>query len=172
MPTTLAALPAARRRFRMSFVLVMLFHSQYNRSGHNQKPAGAADQSETLAEKERGKQDDEGDTQLVDGGNARGFAKLERAKVAEPRQAGGQAGQDEKEPGARCQAPYRGRLQSGIGHAATEDLNHGSPDRGCQIRIDTCDSDFGENRSEEHTSELQSPCNLVCRLLLEKKKKK
>src|SRR2546426_7399793 len=30
---------------------------------------------------------------------------------------------------------------------------------------------YGENRrSEEHTSELQSPCNLVCRLLLEKKK--
>src|SRR5256885_4600507 len=28
-----------------------------------------------------------------------------------------------------------------------------------------------KNRSEEHTSELQSPCNLVCRLLLEKKKK-
>src|ERR1039457_7739012 len=27
------------------------------------------------------------------------------------------------------------------------------------------------HRSEEHTSELQSPCNLVCRLLLEKKKK-
>src|SRR5256885_8336372 len=27
-------------------------------------------------------------------------------------------------------------------------------------------------RSEEHTSELQSPCNLVCRLLLEKKKEK
>src|SRR2546426_3418395 len=29
----------------------------------------------------------------------------------------------------------------------------------------------GTHRSEEHTSELQSPCNLVCRLLLEKKKK-
>src|SRR5256885_13300405 len=28
----------------------------------------------------------------------------------------------------------------------------------------------GRQRSEEHTSELQSPCNLVCRLLLEKKK--
>src|SRR5256885_12747262 len=28
----------------------------------------------------------------------------------------------------------------------------------------------GPERSEEHTSELQSPCNLVCRLLLEKKK--
>src|SRR2546426_7266655 len=31
---------------------------------------------------------------------------------------------------------------------------------------------FSNTRSEEHTSELQSPCNLVCRLLLEKKKKK
>src|SRR5256885_6236436 len=33
------------------------------------------------------------------------------------------------------------------------------------------DQRFTRLRSEEHTSELQSPCNLVCRLLLEKKKK-
>src|SRR5256885_6877084 len=33
-------------------------------------------------------------------------------------------------------------------------------------------TDTAVHRSEEHTSELQSPCNLVCRLLLEKKKKK
>src|SRR2546426_5929351 len=32
-------------------------------------------------------------------------------------------------------------------------------------------ADQDQARSEEHTSELQSPCNLVCRLLLEKKKK-
>src|SRR5256885_8424016 len=32
-------------------------------------------------------------------------------------------------------------------------------------------SSESDMRSEEHTSELQSPCNLVCRLLLEKKKK-
>src|SRR2546426_11753183 len=32
------------------------------------------------------------------------------------------------------------------------------------------DSGVATARSEEHTSELQSPCNLVCRLLLEKKK--
>src|SRR5256885_3707716 len=32
--------------------------------------------------------------------------------------------------------------------------------------------EFPRDRSEEHTSELQSPCNLVCRLLLEKKKKR
>src|SRR3989454_11998107 len=33
------------------------------------------------------------------------------------------------------------------------------------------DTEVADLRSEEHTSELQSPCNLVCRLLLEKKKK-
>src|SRR2546426_11351336 len=43
-------------------------------------------------------------------------------------------------------------------------------------QIGTKDEGIGEEtdqafRSEEHTSELQSPCNLVCRLLLEKKKK-
>src|SRR5688500_20103751 len=36
-------------------------------------------------------------------------------------------------------------------------------------RRDCCTNSLSE-RSEEHTSELQSPCNLVCRLLLEKKK--
>src|SRR5256885_11088030 len=35
---------------------------------------------------------------------------------------------------------------------------------------DDVDGGYGP-RSEEHTSELQSPCNLVCRLLLEKKNK-
>src|SRR5256885_8157122 len=41
----------------------------------------------------------------------------------------------------------------------------GPPPRGRQRRA------AGEEaRSEEHTSELQSPCNIVCRLLLEKKK--
>src|SRR5256885_8000824 len=37
--------------------------------------------------------------------------------------------------------------------------------------VDRARPDDGRSRSEEHTSELQSPCNLVCRLLLEKKKK-
>src|SRR5688500_6836552 len=35
------------------------------------------------------------------------------------------------------------------------------------VKVEPWDTTF---RSEEHTSELQSPCNLVCRLLLEKKK--
>src|SRR5256885_6701028 len=34
----------------------------------------------------------------------------------------------------------------------------------------SCCKVYVDERSEEHTSELQSPCNLVCRLLLEKKK--
>src|SRR5256885_2651040 len=38
------------------------------------------------------------------------------------------------------------------------------------INVGVCENDAANRRSEEHTSELQSPCNLVCRLLLEKKK--
>src|SRR5256885_3658258 len=41
--------------------------------------------------------------------------------------------------------------------------------RFCVVMSGNPYTESGE-RSEEHTSELQSPCNLVCRLLLEKKK--
>src|SRR5256885_3214437 len=37
------------------------------------------------------------------------------------------------------------------------------------MAVPRCSDSELEHRSEEHTSELQSPCNLVCRLLLEKK---
>src|SRR2546426_2905983 len=40
---------------------------------------------------------------------------------------------------------------------------------GALLRYAVHDEGLGVPRSEEHTSELQSPCNLVCRLLLEKK---
>src|SRR5256885_9972390 len=43
-----------------------------------------------------------------------------------------------------------------------------SRERSCGVQDD--DVQATGSRSEEHTSELQSPCNLVCRLLLEKKK--
>src|SRR5256885_8796715 len=46
-----------------------------------------------------------------------------------------------------------------------DDGHHGADDLQREVVV-------GHQRSEEHTSELQSPCNLVCRLLLEKKKKK
>src|SRR2546426_8571502 len=42
---------------------------------------------------------------------------------------------------------------------------------GCMVAAAGAGAGGGIYRSEEHTSELQSPCNLVCRLLLEKKKK-
>src|SRR2546426_6295303 len=58
-----------------------------------------------------------------------------------------------------------------------EDESHYGPHHGVSHTHDvnpphqTCECQ-STPRSEEHTSELQSPCNLVCRLLLEKKKKK
>src|SRR5256885_12309183 len=42
--------------------------------------------------------------------------------------------------------------------------------RSMRIAVARWRQDTTQARSEEHTSELQSPCNLVCRLLLEKKK--
>src|SRR2546426_12235689 len=56
--------------------------------------------------------------------------------------------------GARAAPIVAGAARTGRARHA---LRHAAPHR---------------ERSEEHTSELQSPCNLVCRLLLEKKKKK
>src|SRR5256885_3214868 len=56
-------------------------------------------------------------------------------------------------------------------HSDTREAQHGA-----QRVHERLERDGGEDererqdRSEEHTSELQSPCNLVCRLLLEKKK--
>src|SRR5256885_7559738 len=48
--------------------------------------------------------------------------------------------------------------------------DHAVADRLVRARRDRDRPERFEDRSEEHTSELQSPCNLVCRLLLEKKK--
>src|SRR5256885_3211212 len=47
-----------------------------------------------------------------------------------------------------------------------------NPARPClqQLQTGRVPATHQRERSEEHTSELQSPCNLVCRLLLEKKK--
>src|SRR2546426_3791409 len=57
--------------------------------------------------------------------------------------------------------PFGLRLE--LGHAFRDAAELGRQAVGLRAHV---------SRSEEHTSELQSPCNLVCRLLLEKKKKK
>src|SRR2546426_4145603 len=49
---------------------------------------------------------------------------------------------------------------------------HGSTRPGRADEVGNLSLGLLPDRSEEHTSELQSPCNLVCRLLLEKKKKR
>src|SRR5256885_12407419 len=51
-----------------------------------------------------------------------------------------------------------------------EDLRLAADGGHLQVAVGAVDLPEQVRRSEEHTSELQSPCNLVCRLLLEKKK--
>src|SRR5256885_10579773 len=52
----------------------------------------------------------------------------------------------------------------------TTGINNIIPSHRHSRQPDYCDQRDSQTRSEEHTSELQSPCNLVCRLLLEKNK--
>src|SRR5256885_12294621 len=81
--------------------------------------------------------------------------------------------------------PYTTLFRSALGERKPLQASIGllRQDRRGRLRHATCGADRDEHnnrreeskhraqRSEEHTSELQSPCNLVCRLLLEKKKK-
>src|SRR2546426_8912598 len=68
------------------------------------------------------------------------------------------------DPGARLR---RGRIRP----AAAARQRPRPEERGAAVHGDSVRRCAHLRRSEEHTSELQSPCNLVCRLLLEKKKK-
>src|SRR2546426_3061599 len=62
--------------------------------------------------------------------------------------------------------------ESGTGKELVAKAIHHNSARKERLFIPVNCAAIPETRSEEHTSELQSPCNLVCRLLLEKKKKK
>src|SRR2546426_1851857 len=60
---------------------------------------------------------------------------------------------------------------AGEGRQHLGDDPHRREDEDVDLRVTEQPEEVLPTRSEEHTSELQSPCNLVCRLLLEKKKK-
>src|SRR5256885_6383745 len=66
---------------------------------------------------------------------------------------------------------FRSKGKPHIGEGINKVLDKLAEANGLKGVIDTVDFNDETKRSEEHTSELQSPCNLVCRLLLEKKKK-
>src|SRR2546430_5492309 len=80
----------------------------------------------------------------------------------------------------RSLSPHPGRpvsLVTGLRYVARTGRDHAKPGSGCgkraarPSRLSARRRRSGGGRSEEHTSELQSQSNLVCRLLLEKKKK-
>src|ERR1039457_7521366 len=69
----------------------------------------------------------------------------------------------EDRPEGRCDEAHRPASKVFSSRAAT-----GAMSSGVEVRYQYVDAGFTWPRSEEHTSELQSPCNLVCRLLLAK----
>src|SRR5260370_10600640 len=68
--------------------------------------------------------------------------------------------------------PYTTLFRSTQGVAHHKTLHPGPHHRGCYVNCVSSRRRPFAARSEEHTSELQSHLNLVCRLLLEKKKEK
>src|SRR2546430_11957710 len=68
--------------------------------------------------------------------------------------------------------PYTTLFRSGRHRDGPTRFRHGGEDVRCHCRQGQTGGGRFDSRSEEHTSELQSQSNLVCRLLLEKKKKK
>src|SRR2546426_2586298 len=66
-------------------------------------------------------------------------------------------------------SPCNLNLRDQAQHAKTGIYAGGGTPHECPV-VSVSDGLTMAHRSEEHTSELQSPCNLVCRLLLEKKK--
>src|SRR6266446_10027214 len=90
---------------------------------------------------------------------ARGVPTAKRAPAKQRIAISHYRDEDFKADGLRNYAKYR---DLGIGEAT-----HGLAQAHVIRLVGPCNP----ARSEEHTSELQSPCNLVCRLLLEKKKK-
>src|SRR5256885_7297945 len=68
--------------------------------------------------------------------------------------------------------PYTTLFRSLTEHnLCAHQLHHNTPELGAADHLYLPEQEnWWGPRSEEHTSELQSPCNLVCRLLLEKKK--
>src|SRR2546426_7792825 len=67
--------------------------------------------------------------------------------------------------------PYTTLFRSVEGMELQGHEGSGVTEMGMLFRVMGQRPELAQERSEEHTSELQSPCNLVCRLLLEKKKK-
>src|SRR2546427_2810367 len=68
---------------------------------------------------------------------------------------------------------FRSRLRAGEWQSRTRSFRRRAPnDNRDTRRMVPPPARGAQNRSEEHTSELQSQSNLVCRLLLEKKKKR
>src|SRR5256885_7335056 len=62
------------------------------------------------------------------------------------------------------------RERGALGEHARSDELFAADAIGERAGVELAEAPDRKQRSEEHTSELQSPCNLVCRLLLEKKK--
>jgi len=87
--------------------------------------------------KEPSAKDNQHDAQLVNWSNAGGGAHLQRAKITEPRESCTDTGQHEKEPAPASDLPKSMMLFQREGDAPGKHQNHGRPNSGREIGVDT-----------------------------------
>src|SRR2546426_6292916 len=100
-------------------------------------------------------------------GDARGAGHRSRDQISPDRRKGGEPMAPAAGPAGTRSPDPRGTPRNRLGPAGRENRSRNRSARVVEIPVRGASIDA---RSEEHTSELQSPCNIVCRLLLEKKK--
>src|SRR2546427_67593 len=120
----------------------------------------------------RGTAERAGQRERVDQGISLAHVAVQARQGSDPGKVGFVLFRHEGEPQTQLGEPYGGEFQvhteEGMRHHVAADRGGGSFARGA---TQLCELLQRAERSEEHTSELQSQSNLVCRLLLEKKKK-
>ena len=118
--------------------------------GEDERPCGDERAAEDLcrgegfAEEEPGEEDDEGDAELIDRGDAADRAELQGAKVAEPRETGAEAGENEEEPAASIDGAEAVVGVDGEDDGPGEDEDDGGADGGGEVAVNVLDADFGE----------------------------
>jgi hypothetical protein len=115
-------------------------------SAGNQQASDDLVRGQTFAQEDPRKQDDKHHAQLVDRRYGGRRAELQRAEVANPRQAGCDARENEKEPGAARDRANRIVSAQRNGDGPGKNQHHSGADGSGQVGVDAGDTDLGQDR--------------------------
>src|ERR1700681_3873385 len=142
---------ASSRNLRL-FALVSSMDSPFETENHHthahQQNPRPFPQARTLAQKEGGEEGDEHQAQLVDRRDLRRLSDLQRPKVADPRSARRQSGEDQEGPRLRLEIEGIAPLPGEEDEPREGDQDDDSPNERREIGFDALQADLGEDRRE------------------------